>query len=119
MVDKRTGVTIDENGDKVWRLDGDIHRTDGPAIEFANGDRNWCLYNKLHREDGPAIDNLNGIKCWLLDDHFHRTDGPAIERPNGEMCWYFYGRKLSFEKWLDQTPDITDEEKVMFKLQYG
>ena len=37
-----------------------LHREDGPAIEYANGNKHWYLNGKLHREDGPAIENANG-----------------------------------------------------------
>jgi hypothetical protein len=30
---------IYDNGDKCWYLNGKLHRTDGPAIEYANGDK--------------------------------------------------------------------------------
>jgi hypothetical protein len=31
-----------EYGDKVWRNEkGEIHRKNGPAIEFADGDKFW------------------------------------------------------------------------------
>ena len=28
----------------------------------------WRLNGKLHREDGPAIEYANGVKSWYLDD---------------------------------------------------
>ena len=31
------------NGDKVWRLNGKLHREDGPAYENTKGDKWWCL----------------------------------------------------------------------------
>lgn len=49
----------------------------------------------------------------------HRTDGPAIEFQNGYQEWWLNGSWLSFEHWLDKNPEMTDEEKVMYKLQYG
>ena len=30
-------------GYKEWRKDGDFHRTDGPAREWANGEKEWWL----------------------------------------------------------------------------
>ena len=50
------------NGSKqglVW-LNGDLHREDGPACEYANGDKHWYLNGKRHREDGPAREYVNG-----------------------------------------------------------
>ena len=56
------------NGDKVWLLNGKLHREDGPAFEYANGDKEWYLNGKLHREDGPAYENTNGNNYWYLND---------------------------------------------------
>ena len=39
---------IDADAYKVWYLNGNLHRTDGPAIECANGDKEWCLNGKYH-----------------------------------------------------------------------
>ena len=34
---------IDEDGDKYWYLDGQRHRVNGPAIEYARGDKRWWI----------------------------------------------------------------------------
>jgi hypothetical protein len=60
-------VTVDDNGDKHWWLDGKRHRVDGPAIEHADGSKRWYLHDKLHRVDGPAIEWASGGKRWYLD----------------------------------------------------
>jgi hypothetical protein len=56
---------------------------------------------------------------WYLDGKIHRTDGPAIEWPDGDKSWFLNGVSLSLNEWLDQNTYMTEEEKVMFKLQYG
>ena len=61
-------MTIDTVGTKEWYLNGQRHREDGPAVEYANGDKYWYLNGKLHREDGPAIEYADGEKEWLLND---------------------------------------------------
>jgi hypothetical protein len=61
----------------------------------------------------------NGHKDWRLGNTFHRTDGPAIEYVNGNKSWYLYATKYTFDNWLAKTTGLTDEEKVMIKLQYG
>ena len=55
------------NGHREWRLNGEFHRLDGPAIEFANGSKSWFLNGIRHREDGPAIEYADGHKEWLLN----------------------------------------------------
>jgi hypothetical protein len=88
-------------------------------FEYASGDKDWRRGNTLHREDGPAVEWKNGTKSWWLNGNRHRTDGPAIEWANGDARWWLNGKILSFDAWLAKTTGLTDEEKVMFKLQYG
>ena len=59
---------VDEYGNMEWFLNGELHREDGPAVEYANGDKVWYLMGKYHREDGPAIEKANGYKEWWLND---------------------------------------------------
>jgi hypothetical protein len=56
------------NGDKAWYLNGILHRTDGPAFEWADGSKAWLLNGKYHRTDGPAVEGADGSKEWYLDD---------------------------------------------------
>ena len=61
---------LHDNGTKYWLLNGQLHREDGPAIEYANGTKVWLLNNKRHREDGPAIEWADGAKSWYLNDEY-------------------------------------------------
>jgi hypothetical protein len=54
-------------GNRIWYLNGQRHREDGPAIEYADGDKEWYLNGQRHREDGPAIEYANGDKFWYLN----------------------------------------------------
>ncbi|MCA8354198.1 hypothetical protein [Burkholderia cepacia] len=47
--------------------DNQLHRYDGPAIEYANGTKEWLVDGKLHRENGPAVEKANGMKQWFLE----------------------------------------------------
>ena len=39
---------------RIWRnANGQLHREDGPAIEWANGYKGWWRDGKLRREDSP------------------------------------------------------------------
>ena len=40
----------------------ELHREDGPAVEYADGTKSWYINGKLHREDGPAVVHNNGYK---------------------------------------------------------
>jgi hypothetical protein len=108
------------DGSKRWNLlNGDLHREDGPAIETDGGSKFWLLYGKRHRTDGPAVDRADGTKWWYLEGKIHRADGPALVRPDGDKQWWWNDVHLSLNEWLDRNTDMTDEEKVMYKLQYG
>jgi len=63
-------VHVDDNGTKEWYLNGERHRTDGPAIECADGDKLWYLNGKCHRSDGPAVERADGTKSWYLNDKY-------------------------------------------------
>ena len=85
-------VKVHDNGTREWFLNGNRHREDGPAFEYANGNKEWYLNGKLHREDGPAFEYANGNKCWYLNGKLHREDGPAVELTNGNKEWYLNGK---------------------------
>ena len=83
----------------IWRdLNGQLHRTDGPATEWADGSKMWCVNGQLHRTDGPAIILYDGSKMWYLNGQLHRTDGPAIERADGSNVWCVDGIELTEEE---------------------
>ncbi len=71
---------------------------------FPDGSKHWWLNGKLHRTDGPAIEYTNGSKSWWLNGKYHRTDGPAIERADGSKSWYLNG------EWLDPSKAFKDQE---------
>ena len=45
-------VRVYPSGHKEWYLNGERHREDGPAIEYANGDKYWYLNGKFYTESG-------------------------------------------------------------------
>ena len=61
---------------------------------------------QLHREDGPAVEYSNGFKYWYKNGHLHREDGPAIERTNGDKEWSLNGKLLTKEQWEQETLKI-------------
>ena len=95
-------LTIDSNGTKYWRLNGEVHREDGPAVELPDGTKCWYLNGKRHRVDGPAIEDSDGTKYWYINGQHHRKDGPAVEYPNGSTEWWLNDKKLSKKKLLSK-----------------
>jgi len=78
---------------------GQLHRTDGPAIEHNSGYKSWYINGQRHRLDGPSIEFADGTKEWWINDKRHREDGPAIEWKNGPKSWYLNNIKYSEEQF--------------------
>jgi hypothetical protein len=97
------------NGDKYYYLNNNLHREDGPAIEWGSGYKAWYINGK--RQDfksgmfknnmkritklpngGELLELPDGAKCWYLNGKYHREDGPALEYPNGDKIWYLNGK---------------------------
>jgi hypothetical protein len=79
----------------------------------------WYLNDQLHREDGPAIERANGDKMWFLDGRLHRTDGPAVEWADGSKEWFLNGQELSLNRWLEANAELSGQQRVMFKLEWA
>ena len=61
-------VTVDKDKTVRWYDDKDqLHRLDGPAVEYADGTKAWYVEGKLHRLDGPAIEYADGCKAWWVE----------------------------------------------------
>jgi hypothetical protein len=80
-------VKVNEWGTKYWYLNGQLPRTDGPAVE--------C-----------AVEFANGTKRWYLNDRLHRTDGPAVEYADGTKYWYLNGAEFTETEWRKQTQKV-------------
>jgi hypothetical protein len=94
-----------------YYLNNDLHRIDGPAVEYNYGSGRWrkrCWYKngKLHRIDGPAIEYSDGEKWWYQNGRLHRLDGSAIEYTDGYKQWYYEGKRIDcksqeeFERYI-------------------
>jgi hypothetical protein len=87
------------NGTKMWYINDKRHREDGPAVEFANGNKFWYRHGIRHREDGPAC-FYQGIKFWYTGGLLHREDGPADERDTGIVSWWINGLQMTKEEFI-------------------
>jgi hypothetical protein len=97
------GYTITADEDKVkWQLDGQLHRTNGPAVIRADGAQFWYLNGQKHRTDGPAVIRADGAQVWCLNGQKHRTDGPAVIWADGDQEWWLNGMKLTKDEWRQQ-----------------
>jgi hypothetical protein len=64
---KEYKVKVSDSKTEWYNLNGELHREDGPAIEFADGDKYWYINGERHREDGPAIEFADGDKYWYIN----------------------------------------------------
>jgi len=81
-----------------------LHRTDGPAVEWADGDKGWYVDGPLHRTDGPAVEYDDGTKFWWVNGKCHRIDGPAMEWVDGAKEW-----------WVDNKFFLEEEFKALME----
>src|SRR5271165_4217983 len=80
-IDQSAGTYIETytSGNKVWYLNGKLHRTDGPACEYADGTKSWYLNGKCHRTDGPAIEWADGeTRYWINGKYIPQLDNKCI-----------------------------------------
>ena len=99
-------VEVDDDGDKRWFLNNELHREDGPAVECADGTKMWFLNGQLHRVDGSAVEYADGSKEWWLNNKLHRTDGPAIEWEDGSKFWYLNGVEFTETEWRKRVQKV-------------
>jgi len=99
-------VNVNEYGTKRWYLNGNLHRTDGPAVEYVSGSKEWYLNGNLHRTDGPAVELASGSKFWYFNGKRHREDGPAVEYSDGSKFWYLNGVPYSEADWRNQLQKV-------------
>ena len=76
--------------------DSELHRENGPALEWLDGTKEWRINGKLHREDGPAIE-LKCRKEWWINGKLHRVGNPAVEYSIGETYWYYKNTYIPFK----------------------
>jgi hypothetical protein len=106
--DKRTSTTPTPNPKPTSTTSPKPESTESgednqPVMEVSKyGTKRWYLNGELHREDGPALEYADGNKYWFLNDKLHREDGPAVERADGTKKWYLNGEEMTekeFNKW--------------------
>jgi hypothetical protein len=88
-MDSELTLTIDVFGTKKWRnKQWNLHRSDGPAIEYSSGSEEWYENGLRHRLNGPAETYKNGFKHWYFMGMRHREDGPAAIYSDGSYFWF-------------------------------
>ena len=65
------------------------------VVECFGTRRYYSSDNQLHRDEGPAVEYTNGTKYWYQNGLPHRIDGPAIEYKSGHKEWWLNGEELT------------------------
>ena len=83
---KEYKVKVYSDRTEWYNLEDQLHREDGPAMEYENGYKAYYLSGKLHREDGPAIDWGNEYKSYfingkkLTEEEFNNRNNPTLDK---------------------------------------
>ena len=73
-------VMVHRNGNKCWRLNGSIHREDGPAVEYVDGRNWWYLDGEQYTEAGHTAEMLkrnnppSGMTLTINDKTYTLTE---------------------------------------------
>ena len=86
---------------------------DGTRIYYNNA-------GELHRDEGPAVEWDDGTKIWYQNGQLHRIDGPAIDYASGPKAWYINGVRLTEAEFLIASQPVVemtvaDVEKLVGK----
>jgi antitoxin component YwqK of YwqJK toxin-antitoxin module len=92
-----------------WRVNGEWHRLDGPAI--------ICYY-----EDGSIH-----WEQWFVNGKLHRLDGPSDIQYNEDGSiqyehWFVNGIEIDDPLWLKENniiSPLSDEDLMAIKLRWG
>jgi hypothetical protein len=61
-------VEVYEDRTYWFNENGQLHRLNGPAIEYSSGSEQWYQNGKRHRTDGPAVEWSDNYKEYWIDD---------------------------------------------------
>jgi hypothetical protein len=89
-------VTVDEYRTRWYNVNGQLHREDGPAIEYIDGSKFWYIKGKRHRTDGPAIEE-SGRKEWWLDGLF-LTEQEFLQQTKKEETINIEGKDYTIDQ---------------------
>jgi len=63
----RNGKIIDEHGDTFYYKDDELHRIDGPAVEWWDGRKHWWI-NGFNYSEAEYIVEIRKIKIEILKE---------------------------------------------------
>ena len=61
-----------DNGSKEYYDENkNLHKDDGPAVNYSNGDKEYWCYGKRHRKNGPAV-IIGNKQYWFENGEFKK-----------------------------------------------
>lgn len=118
-------LTESSDGTKVWTLNNQLHREDGPAIEWANGTKFWYLNgikqepkkypeHEKFKKNQSSIRQITNFIEWLREEHnitLREEDPTTIDDPDPNYYETFEIHATKFKKLLFEYYEI-DEKKM-------
>lgn len=76
---------------------------------------------ELHREDGPAVEYPSGCKFWWVDGKLHRIEGPACIWSGGYKLWYVSGKDITplVHELISKSPFSEDVHLVILAKYFS
>lgn len=97
-----------------------FHNPNGPALIFPDGSYEWRIDGELHRLDGPAVHRIDQDQWWVNGSR-HRLDGPAIEdriKPQ-HSTWWICGNNIKTYQHYQLITKCSNTEIIMLRLKHG
>ena len=103
---KNGGIFINQLSKRWFKPNLILHRENGPALEWTLEEKGkeyeYYINGERHRDDGPAIEYADGFQQWWKNGRIHREDGPAITYSSGRKVWVWHGQHaINENQWLD------------------
>lgn len=101
-------MVVDSEGNRRWYNDkNQLHREDGPAVEYTTGDKTWFQNGKFHRIDGPAIEYSDSYPIWFINGQYYEKSeldifGRRIQLVIWRVGHYRRIMKTIKSRWLDE-----------------
>jgi hypothetical protein len=88
------------------------------------GAEEWLVNGQPHRTDGPAYIAKDGYQAWWVNGKRHRTDGPAVIWHDGDHEWFINGVDVTKEakQWIRKQKiswPFDQETQTQFLLTFG
>lgn len=97
---------------------GRLHRTSGPAIEYASGFKEWHHHGRLTRREIrlSATNDEHGCHARRIEvlerpGQVSQRRGPAVEESDGTRSWWRHGKMLRVDH-VRERPSMLEREVV-------